>query len=235
MPLSEHTERIVSQVFSRGEGAVEKLFMRYDTGMSIVIASEAPVENTKILAVNPAFCDLTGYTPRELIIDGMSYRDLIPEDEFNYIVEYKIPLMGLTTGGFTMQEARLIRKDGRLLWVQARIFRVTDERSLVELWDISKMKAMEQELLRHMKIVKKQLPDTITPTECRVLEMVAEGKTTKEIAKTLSISPKTVDNHRYNCRKKLGIEPAANMQYELKNFYSFGMLGDYNKGGAVGA
>ena len=80
MPLSEHTERIVSQVFSRGEGAVEKLFMRYDTGMSIVIASEAPVENTKILAVNPAFCDLTGYTPRELIIDGMSYRDLIPED-----------------------------------------------------------------------------------------------------------------------------------------------------------
>jgi DNA-binding CsgD family transcriptional regulator len=38
-----------------------------------------------------------------------------------------------------------------------------------------------------------------------VLRLIAEFKTTKEIAGALSISPRTVDRHRSNMAEKLGL------------------------------
>jgi DNA-binding NarL/FixJ family response regulator len=43
----------------------------------------------------------------------------------------------------------------------------------------------------------------LTPTEVRVLKLIAGNKTSKEIAYDLSISPKTVENHRANISAKL--------------------------------
>ncbi|MFV9458887.1 MULTISPECIES: response regulator [Rhodococcus] len=50
------------------------------------------------------------------------------------------------------------------------------------------------------------LPSTIlTPREEEILKLIAEGDTTREIGNTLSISAKTVDRHRANILKKLGL------------------------------
>jgi DNA-binding CsgD family transcriptional regulator len=44
-----------------------------------------------------------------------------------------------------------------------------------------------------------------SPTEIRIANIIKQGKSTKEIAAILKMSPRTVDNHRFNIRKKLGI------------------------------
>jgi two-component system response regulator NreC len=46
-------------------------------------------------------------------------------------------------------------------------------------------------------------PDPLTPREREVLQLVAEGKTTKEVAKHLGISVKTAESHRTRILKKL--------------------------------
>lgn len=45
--------------------------------------------------------------------------------------------------------------------------------------------------------------DLLTATEGRVLKLIAEDKTTKEIAQALGISARTVDTHRQNISHKL--------------------------------
>ena len=45
--------------------------------------------------------------------------------------------------------------------------------------------------------------DTLTPAEMKVLKLLAEIKTTKEIADVLCISPRTVEHHRTSIAAKL--------------------------------
>jgi DNA-binding NarL/FixJ family response regulator len=50
--------------------------------------------------------------------------------------------------------------------------------------------------------------ERLTPRERLVLRRVAEGRTNREIATELSLSPKTVDTHRTNLMRKLGVHDA---------------------------
>ena len=53
-----------------------------------------------------------------------------------------------------------------------------------------------------------QLPglNDLTPAERRVLKLIAENKTSKEIAAELFISYRTVENHRANICQKLDLK-----------------------------
>ena len=48
--------------------------------------------------------------------------------------------------------------------------------------------------------------DELTPTERRILLLLSDLKTTKEIAAELGVSPRTVDNHRAHICAKLGLQ-----------------------------
>ena len=51
---------------------------------------------------------------------------------------------------------------------------------------------------------------TLTPSEKKILKLIAQDKTNKEIASQLFISYRTVEKHRSNIITKLNIEPKTN-------------------------
>lgn len=64
--------------------------------------------------------------------------------------------------------------------------------------------------------------EVFTVAEKRILKYIAEGKSSKEIAALLNISSKTVENHRGNICKKLGITGTASLlRYAVNNKSQF--------------
>lgn len=52
-------------------------------------------------------------------------------------------------------------------------------------------------------------PDVLTPRECEVLQLIAEGLTSKEIGANLGAALKTVESHRTNIMRKLNLHSIA--------------------------
>ncbi len=46
----------------------------------------------------------------------------------------------------------------------------------------------------------------LTPKEIQIANLIRQGKTSKEIAQLLYMSPRTIDTHRYNIRKKIRLK-----------------------------
>lgn len=60
-------------------------------------------------------------------------------------------------------------------------------------------------------------PDPLTRRERQVLQLIAEGKTTKEIASLLTVSVKTAESHRMRLMAKLDIhETAGLVRYAIR-------------------
>jgi len=78
-------------------------------------------------------------------------------------------------------------------------------------------KMMTREYMRLSRI-KKGKRSSITPREKEVLSYLIKGFTSSEIAEKLFISPRTVDKHRTNLLKKLGLKNTASLvRYALSN------------------
>lgn len=87
---------------------------------------------------------------------------------------------------------------------------------------INKLKKipLEPEAMTYIQIIESNLNDIIspflqnlssaylrlTPKEIQIANLIKEAKTTKEIALLMNVSPRTVETHRKNIRKKMGLE-----------------------------
>jgi DNA-binding CsgD family transcriptional regulator len=60
-------------------------------------------------------------------------------------------------------------------------------------------------------------PDPLTAREREVLQLVSEGRTTKEVASALGISVKTAETHRTRLMRKLNVhETAGLVRYAIR-------------------
>lgn len=65
----------------------------------------------------------------------------------------------------------------------------------------------------------RESPSPLTKRERQILQLIAEGKTSQQIAKSLKISKYTVDTHRKNIHKKLDIKSNTGLvKYVMENF-----------------
>jgi DNA-binding NarL/FixJ family response regulator len=75
-----------------------------------------------------------------------------------------------------------------------------------------------------MKLIDGQLKPPVEPLSTRereVLKLIAEGKSSKEIAYLLSISIRTVQHHRDNIMSKLTIRTTAELvKYAIQKGYT---------------
>ena len=72
-------------------------------------------------------------------------------------------------------------------------------------------------LLEAMKTPAAHNTAALTPREWEILRVLAEGHSTREMARRLKLSPKTVANHITSLKEKLGIqEPAGLVRFALR-------------------
>ncbi|MGB8062354.1 MAG: response regulator transcription factor [Candidatus Sulfotelmatobacter sp.] len=74
---------------------------------------------------------------------------------------------------------------------------------------------------RHVGAISKgddRAGDSLTSREREVIQLLAEGKTSKEVAVTLNLSVKTAETHRTNLMRKLGLQSVADLtRYAVRN------------------
>jgi DNA-binding NarL/FixJ family response regulator len=66
------------------------------------------------------------------------------------------------------------------------------------------MRSDEADMKSHPS--ERSLLEALSSRELEILRLVAEGKTSREIAERLAISPKTVDTYRSRLMRKIGAE-----------------------------
>ncbi|MEK6570821.1 MAG: response regulator transcription factor [Bacteroidota bacterium] len=82
-----------------------------------------------------------------------------------------------------------------------------------------KRSARAEKLLRHTPSL-----EDLTPAELRILKLIAENKTSKAIADVLSISYKTVENHRTSIASKLHLRGSHSLlKFALENRQALGV------------
>jgi two-component system response regulator NreC len=71
-------------------------------------------------------------------------------------------------------------------------------------------------------IMESSVLDKLTPREREVLQLIAEGKSGKEISSLLFISPNTVETHKAHLKEKLGLRKTSDL---IRYAYRKGITG----------
>lgn len=78
--------------------------------------------------------------------------------------------------------------------------------------------AMTTYLIKAQSSSEKGSLESLTPAERRVLRLIAQYKTTQEIAEILFVSPRTIESHRATITQKLGLRGSHSlMRYALQH------------------
>jgi len=81
-------------------------------------------------------------------------------------------------------------------------------------------KDIPDDLISVCRYDRRMAGDPLTPRERQVIKLIAEGKTSKEIAALLYISIHTVSNHRKNIKKKIkAVKNADMVKYAIQEGY----------------
>lgn len=147
---------------------------------------------------NDAFARMYGYESSRQIV-GARFPDLFDRNDGNNIRNLQLFL----THNYRVRDGETLEKhkDGSVRYFLNNAVGIVEDGSLIRVWgvqrDITDHKRRERE--------KRDFYENLSPRQRIIFRMIAEGKSTKEIAAKLKISLKTVETHRSRLMKRLGI------------------------------
>ncbi len=179
---------------------------KFDTDdMTAIAFDRAPVglvltENRMIRASNATFCDMVGYEKPALL--GQSFRMFYKnEGEFSQI--RNIGLTHLMEKGSYSDERLVRHKDGNQFWCRFRAITLTPDQPLAR-------------TILSFAYIPEHMPSTsLTRRERQVVGLLSQGMTSKEIARKLSLSPRTIEDYRATLRKKFGTKNTTELLAQL--------------------
>ncbi|MBC7995032.1 MAG: PAS and helix-turn-helix domain-containing protein [Rhizobacter sp.] len=157
--------------------------------------------NRIIQRCNEAYASMFGYTPDELI--GRSMSVLYPsEHEFLGIGARGLAVM--RDCGRYADERIMKHRDGRLFWCHASGRALDrDDPFCCAVWMFEDISA------------RRPITTALTIREREIAQLLIEGKTSKQIARVLEVSPRTIDAHRVRLLRKLKVSTATEMVSRL--------------------
>lgn len=171
------------------------------------VVSDPTKPDNPLIAVNAAFCSLTGYAEDEVI--GRNCRFLRgPDTENGQTEKLRSAVHGQHSA---LAELINYRKDGTPFRNAVMIAPLFDNDGKLELFVGSQIEVLPEEesigLVRQQQAA--QIVDRLSPRQREILQQMARGFRTKQIAYRLSLSEKTVQMHRMLMFKKLSTSNAA--------------------------
>lgn len=159
------------------------------------------LRNRVIQRCNEAFGTMFGYTPDELAMRSTSV--LYPSlHEFEGIGERGVQVMR-DCGRYT-DERIMKHRDGRLFWCHVAGRSLDREDPFAcGVWMFEDISAW------------RPVTAALTVREREIAQFLTQGKTTKQIARLLDVSPRTIDAHRVRLMRKLKVSTAAEMVSRL--------------------
>ena len=107
--------------------------------------------------------------------------------------------------------AAYVLKDSAVTDIIAAIHAVSEDLPFIS-------PAMTTYLIKAQSAPGKDNLESLTPAERRVLRLIAQYKTTQEIAEILFVSPRTIESHRATITQKLGLRGSHSlMRYALQH------------------
>ncbi|WP_306145761.1 PAS and helix-turn-helix domain-containing protein [Roseibium sp. MMSF_3412] len=167
----------------------------------------ALTENRIIRTCNLSFAEMFGYKKQDLI--GQSFRLLYGSDEeFHQIRDIGLKPLSLSLP-YT-DERLMLRSDGSRIWCRFRARTLTPDRPLA------------RTVLSFALIDDSMSGPKLTPRERDILLLLSRGLTSKEMARSLGLSPRTIEDVRARLLKKFKVKNVALLLSRLSGFHKPG-------------
>ncbi|MFZ9200765.1 MAG: LuxR C-terminal-related transcriptional regulator [Paracoccaceae bacterium] len=177
----------------------EKLAFRHAPDATLVLADRVILRAS--LRVESVF----GWKLAEL--EGQSIRRLYP-GQTDFEVIGARARRAMRAGEVYRDERFMRRKDGQVVWMEGQGTSLDPEDPLrLAVWTYRPIEAGAGAVPGAL--------EPLTPTEKKIARYLVNGFTSKEIALALSCSPRTVEVHRANMIRKVGVRNSAEMVSRL--------------------
>ncbi|ANN67202.1 PAS and helix-turn-helix domain-containing protein [Bordetella bronchialis] len=175
----------------------KEVLMRAPVGMCVS-------HNRVIRIANLAMEDMFGYGRQSL--DGISFEILYPTAQ-EFVRTGRRLLASFGAAGTYADERIMKRREGELFWCHAtgRALVPEDPHAAV-IWAFEDLSAT------------RPVASGLSAREREIAALIAEGKTSKEIARQLGLSPRTVEMYRARLMNKFGAKTSAGLIHKLMSF-----------------